>query len=166
VRWLRGLDLTQNVGSWVGDHWPLVRALLYATAVALVIAVAWLILREADLHRRRAQPSAGSKRRGDVRVRVDELLRQAGLAREQGQRLAALRLYFAAYVIALSRRGDLELREAWTNRELVERGTPSAELRASLSPLVSELDELVFGARTVTDEHLDRLEGLCRGVAR
>ena len=99
-------------------------------------------------------------------INVLESLDLARAARAGGDRLLALRLYFAALVVGLSRLGSLDFRESWTNHELALRGAHTPELRALLVPLVDELDPLVYGGRAVTDAHLDRLEALCRGIER
>jgi len=163
TRWLERLDLDSRFSDWVGAGNLPWHYLLYAVAAIVVLVLLWLLVREIDLGRRRASSGAGPA--GGVRERVEELLSRARAARLAGERLGALRLYFAAYVVGLSRRGDLEFRESWTNQELVARGAHSLELRESLAPLVRELDGLVYGGRAVSDEHLDRLEGLCQGVA-
>lgn len=164
TRWLESFDLDRKFSAWLdAGEWPW-EYLLCAVAATVVVGMLWLLLREIDLGRRRAGGGAAAAGSG-VRERVDELLRRARAARDAGDRLVALRLFFAAYVVGLSRRGDLEFRESWTNQELVARGAHSLELRESLAPLVLELDGLVYGGRAVSDEHLDRLEGLCRRIA-
>ena len=83
----------------------------------------------------------------EVAHRVAELRREARAAEGAGDWIRALRLYFFATVVGLGERGDLDYRDAWTNRELFERGQPSPETRERLGPLVSELDRHSFGGR-------------------
>ena len=97
-----------------------------------------------------------------VRERVDELRGRARAAREAGELVLALRLYFFALVVGLGKRGDLEYRDTWTNRELLERGHPTPRVRALLAPLIAELDRRSFGHTPTTPADVDRLEGLCR----
>ena len=94
--------------------------------------------------------------------RVRELLQAAASARDEGDARLALRLYFFALVVGLGARGDLEYDDAWTNRELVERGEPNTELRAWLEPLVGELDALFFGSSQPSDGDVERLAQLAR----
>ena len=160
-RWWEQLEFGKHVGSLIDDHWIPIRMLLYGLAAAVVIGLIWLLVRELELGRRRRADGVSKVRQVDARERVEELLARARAARTAGQRLAALRLFFSAYVVGLSRCGDIEFRESWTNQEIVQRGAHSQDLRASLAPLVFELDGLVYGGREVTEAHLDRLEQLC-----
>ena len=66
-----------------------------------------------------------------------------------------------ALVVGLGRRGNLEYRDAWTNRELLARGRPSTEVATLLSPLVDELDRKMFGRDETTAADVERLETLC-----
>ena len=109
---------------------------------------------------------AGSARRraatSRVSRRVAELLALARAARTAGDLVLALRLTFFALVVGLGRRGDLEYRDSWTNRELLARGHPSADVAARLGPLVDELDVKMFGSGSTTEGDLERLDELCR----
>lgn len=96
-----------------------------------------------------------------VHERVAELLAAARAAEASGDRVRALRLYFFALVVGLGERGELRYRDAWTNRELLERGRPSAGVRARLTPIVADLDRKSFGTEPVGVEDVRRLEGLC-----
>lgn len=162
-RFLGWLDLPDFFDGMGEASLPVVRWVLYlACAAAVVGLIVWLV-RETDWgHAQRAGATAAMP--GGVREKVEGLLARAREARGAGDRLLALRLSFAAYVIGLSRRGDLDFRESWTNRELALRGAHTPALRDALVPLVDELDPLVYGGRPVREEHLDRLEGLCRGL--
>ena len=96
-----------------------------------------------------------------IRERVSELRGQAERARASGDQLLALRLYFFALVVGLGRKGDLEYRDAWTNRELLARGRPSAPVARELEPLVAELDHKLFGDGQTSEADLDRLAAMC-----
>jgi len=98
----------------------------------------------------------------DVQRRVDELRARAQAARAAGDLLLALRLHFAALVVALGTRGDIEYRDAWTNRELLARGRPSEPVAALLAPLVEELDRKSFGGAPASEEDVERVEHLTR----
>lgn len=97
-----------------------------------------------------------------IRNRVAELRAEAAEARQRGELVLALRLYFFALVVGLGEQGELAYNDAWTNRELLERGQPTSKVARSLRPLVGELDSMSFGDRRVTDVEVDRFEGLCR----
>ncbi len=154
----------RHLGEWVFEHGSLVAYTLYFLAAASLIGLLVLLVRQIEWRRAHSPRLAAGGQAAAVRERVASLLRRAREARRAGERLAALRLFFAAFVIGLSRRGDLEFREAWTNRELAQRGAHTQELRATLTPLVLELDELVYGGRAISDAQLDRLEQLVEGL--
>ena len=99
---------------------------------------------------------------GDVQRRIDDLRARAQAARAAGDLVLALRLHFAALVIALGTRGDLDYRDAWPNRELFERGRPSEPVAALLAPLVEELDRKGFGGAPASEEDVETFERLSR----
>jgi hypothetical protein len=72
-----------------------------------------------------------------------------------------MRLEFTALVVGLGQRGDLEYREAFTNRELLERGRPGAEAERMLRPLVPELDRKSFGGEPAAPGDVARIAALC-----
>lgn len=92
--------------------------------------------------------------------RVRELARRSREARERGELVLALRLSFFALVVGLSRRGDLEYRDAWTNRELVQRGRAPAPVAGELATLVADLDAKTFGSEPVELADLEHLDAL------
>ena len=153
-----------HLGGWVFEHGSLVAYALYFLAAATVIGLLVLLVRQIEWRRASLPGLLAAGQVAEVRERVANLLLRAREARSRGERLTALRLLFAAFVIGLSRRGDLEFREAWTNHELAQRGAHTPELRATLTPLVLELDELVYGGRAITDAQLNRLEKLVEGL--
>ncbi len=163
-RLLEHFDPFRHVGSWMFDYGSWVAYTLYFLAAAAVIGLVILLVRQIEWRRARSPGLADAGQAAQVRERVANLLRRAREARNAGERLAALRLFFAAFVIGLSRRGDLEFREAWTNHELAQRGAHTPELRATLTPLVLELDLLVYGGREISDAQLNRLEELVEGL--
>jgi len=97
----------------------------------------------------------------DVAGRVEALFHEARAARERGELALALRRFLHALVLGLGGRGALEFREAWTNRELLAHGKPSADALAVLAPLVRELEAKEYGGRATTAEDVERLEALC-----
>jgi hypothetical protein len=123
-----------------------------------LVALGWIVFRYA-----RNLPTAARKRRLAVEAsqQVRELRRRAGEARQAGDLRLALRLTFFALVVGLGRRGTLEYRDAWTNRELLARGRPSPDVSTLLAPLVDELDRKMFGRDETTAADLERLESLC-----
>lgn len=141
--------------------------LLYGVIGLLLLWLLFLFVRRAIAARSGPAPADPARVRAE---RVKDLLERARAARARGELAEALRLTFWALVVGLSERGDLEYRDAWTNRELVERGKPRPEVARVLVPLVPELDAKSFGHAPVFAADVDRLEGLCRehlgGLAR
>jgi len=126
-----------------------------------VLLVAWLgLLLWLHLPARRRSSATVEGVELSPAERARELARDAAIARDAGDLRLASRLYAFALVVGLGARGDLEYDDAWTNRELVERGEPTPELRAWLAPLVGELDRLLFGAGTPADADVERLARL------
>jgi hypothetical protein len=135
----------------------------WAAAAICAACLVSIVLRETRQRmdtwkRRTVAPSAAAS----VSRRVEELLEASRAARARGELALALRLAFFALVVGLARRGDLEYRDAWTNRELVERGAPPASVRGVLAPLVEALDRKGFGLEPTSEADVDALEALCR----
>lgn len=154
LRWLAerlGLDLSSADVS-------LVFAIIAATFALL--CVFWLARvkrrRVRGLDARTPQAADGSPARARALA-----LRQAALEAEaRGELALALRLNLFALIVGLSEHGDLEYREAWTNRELVARGRPRPEVRDRLSDLLDDIDPKTFGRARTTPEDLRRVESL------
>ena len=163
-RWFERWNLGRQLGSWVIGNERLVLFGLYVLAAGVVIGLLVLILRQVEWSRAREPGLLDANQAKHVRERVESLLARARAARQANEKLLALRLYFGALVVGLSRRGDLELRDGWTNHELVQRGAQSEKLRATLMPLVLELDGLVYGGRPISEAHLDSLERMVEGI--
>jgi len=137
--------------------------LLAVVGVALALLGGWLVVRllaSATPARGADEPAGGAGAPLDVGARLAELRARAAAARRAGDLRLALRLSFFALLVALSRRGDLELREAWTHREMLARGRTSARARAALEPWLGELDAKLFGPRDVTADDLEWFDGL------
>jgi len=162
-------SLAERVIRWLGDtvHLPglpalpgglqlLLSVLIAALAVALVTRVLrpWLAA---------TAPASGAQAAGGDPVgdRVRRYLERARAARAAGELKSALRLYFFALVVGLGRRGELEYRDTWTNRELLDRGHPTPEVRALLDPLVDDLDRKGFGGAPASAADVDYLADLC-----
>jgi hypothetical protein len=156
LEWLQGLFGEGSGEAAVDLGW----VVLWLLVVILAGLAGWAFVRLGG------RLPDGPARRGSatsrVSRRVSELLGRARKAREQGDLVLALRLTFFALVVGLGRRGDLEYRDAWTNRELLARGHPSADVSARLGPLVDELDLKMFGEEETTEGDLERLDELCR----
>lgn len=136
--------------------------LLWIVVVVGVIGLCWMLftigaprLRSWRSSRRAQQASAELERR------VSLLRRSAREAESKGDWRLALRLHFFAAVVGLGELGSLDYRDAWTNRELLERGEPSRAVRARLAPLMLELDEYSFGLRPTGPEDVRRFSELC-----
>jgi len=159
-RWNEFTDwLERTFDLDIGGAGDLLVTLLY---VLLAAAVVFLVVRlvMAWLRNRRATPEATLEHARAARVA--ELLAAARAARANGDVVTSLRLHFWALVIGLSERGDLEYRDAWTNRELVERGHPRPEVARVLAPLVPGLDAKSFGHAPASDADVEELAQLCR----
>lgn len=144
IEWLGGLFSSEEAGA-VGKAG--MDALLILLAALGLLALALLLVEVARSRARGARPDIPLLAPEEVAHRVEELRREARAAESVGDWIRALRLYFFATVVGLGERGDLDYRDAWTNRELFERGSPSPETRELLGPLVTELDRHSFGRR-------------------
>lgn len=166
VRLLKALDEQLHLDLGAAG---MARAVFWIMAISLGVLVAWVVIREVLLRVEAAAMAKSAGRSGssaDVSRRVEELLAASRAARAKGELVLALRLSFFALVVGLGRRGDLEYRDAWTNRELLERGAPRAEVAALLAPLVEVLDRKGFGLEPARESDVDDLEALCRRVLR
>ena len=151
-----------------GGELPEVAAwgLLWLLAVVFGLMLGWVLvqLRRNIVWRRApevaAAEAAAVQPEEGVGDRLAELRRRALQAREQGDLALALRLHFFALLVGLGRRGGLEYRDAWTARELLARGRPTAEVAETLAPLVREIDERTFGRTPVVPADVDALEAL------
>ena len=129
---------------------------------AIVIALVVLAVRVLPFVRRDPSSATSTGAAIDARKRrVAELRRRAGEAEAAGDHAQALRLYFWALVVGLGELGALEYRDAWTNRELLERGAPRAEVERVLRPLVPELDRKTFGRVPADADDVRRMSELC-----
>jgi hypothetical protein len=129
-----------------------------ALVALAVLRFVWLALR------RRERPGAAGAApdpEAERRERVARLRRAARAAEARGELVLAMRLEFTALVVGLGQRGDLEYREAFTNRELLERGRPGAEAERMLRPLVPELDRKSFGGEPAAPGDVARIAALC-----
>lgn len=163
--WSARLDeLLDALSRMFGIHPQLVGELLVLLLYgALGVALVWITWRIVRARTARAASTAVPDTTDPEtlrRLRVRDLRRAAGLARERGERLLALRLYFIALVVGLGERGDLAYRDAWTIRELLERGRPREIVRERLAPLVGPLDAQSFGHALVEDTDVARMSAL------
>ncbi|MEM7515714.1 MAG: hypothetical protein AAF368_02150 [Planctomycetota bacterium] len=150
--------LIEGVFGEASANWNVVMGIV--ATVLLVVALA-LVLHLIFSNRLPGRSGREVTLSEAARARANELRLEARAAREAGDLLLALRLSFFALVVGLGERGDLRYRAGWTNRELLERGEPTPEVAAALSPLVGELDAMSFGDAVVEEEDVDRFEGLC-----
>lgn len=166
-QWMKLLD---TLGEWISDLFgiadpaaavEIVKALLWLAATVILV---WIVVRSVRWARNREREPAGRdlRPREDLRAAsVAALRREARAASERGERVAALRLLFQALVLGLSERGELEYRDAWTNRELLERGSPPRDVAPELSRLVPRLDAQSFGREPAGPEDVEHLSSLC-----
>jgi hypothetical protein len=160
----------RKIARWFGDLLGLsdpgsARLALQVLLVLVGIALVWAIARLVASRRRPRRTAAGGEdapssetQRGAA---VAALRREARRAAESGQQVTALRLYFRALVLGLSERGELHYRDAWTNRELLERGAPRREVLPLIAPLVPRLDAQSFGKEPVAPTDVARMKDLC-----
>lgn len=160
VEWLEGLfgAAPEGTGEFVGTLAYV--GLIVAVVVAVGLLV-WMMIRLRDGGDgppvlTTPQQALAAK----VLLRVEELRARAREAELRGELLTAMRLYFFALVVGLGEQGDLEYREAWTNRELFVRGKPTPDVAATLQPVLGELDEKSFGEREVLPADVAVFAGL------
>jgi len=163
LAWLS--DLLERIGDFLsgsgggGGFSDFLAVLGWVVLGLVLVALVMLIVSRL---RRRSRPLRVDPPVADVVAeRVAELLAAAREAEQAGDLLLALRLYFFALVVGLGKRGELRYRDAWTNRELLERGRPSASVRTKLAPIVRDLDRKSFGGERVDEEDVRRLKELC-----
>ncbi len=166
----QGESMIEELVAWVAARFESGGAIeagqfLFALVVSLLVGVPlYLLARFVAAGRlRHAGAEDGQDGAGGPTIaqRVRELRRQARAARERGERRVALRKLLFALVLGLGERGDLQYRDAWTNRELLRRGRPAPEVERFLAPLVVELEAKEFGREAATEADLDRLESIC-----
>lgn len=156
--------LSEIFGFSLDGSRDLLAVVVYALLISAVVIVAWLVIRSRLRARGRTRAGTPAEAQADSaarrRERVSDLRARADLARAAGERLLALRLYFTALVVGLGETGDLEYREAWTNRELFERGRPKAAVHAALAPIAADLDRKSFGGVPATEEDVASMSRL------
>ena len=162
--------LFDRLSEWLDARLGLEASSLVARVLlwtALVVLVFYLVrflarlARESWIGASRFDPDQASAG-PSIAERVATLRREASAARARGDLRLALRRLLFALVLGLGGKGDLEFRDAWTYRELLERGKPAPETNRVLAALVADLEAKEFGRVPVGGEDLDRLEGLCR----
>lgn len=141
--------------------------LFWSVVVILAGLLGWLAWRIVA-RRLRERDAAGSEPQVPDpetlrRERVADLRRRAAEAERRGEHVLALRLYFTALVVGLGEKGDLDYRDAWTNRELFERGEPSPAVARALAPLVESLDRHSFGGVPAGPDEVSAMARLVDG---
>jgi hypothetical protein len=148
-------------GIGLGSAGTVLLWLVFALLIVAVVLVGWFVGRSI---RRRNRAAASTTASTDPlvvrRARVAELRERASEAQLAGDHLLALRLWFTALVVGLGEVGDLDYRDGWTNRELLERGRPRPAVEAALAPLVGELDAKSFGGVPATAADATAMERL------
>jgi hypothetical protein len=162
----------ERLGHWLGELFDFDAApvsgafatLLYVLLGLSIAWLVWLVVRSiAGAWRARAEARAALPPPPEsLAERLARLLAEARAADAAGDHLRALRLYFWALVVGLSQRGELAYRDAWTAREMLERGRAGAEVRARLAPLVREIDKKSFGGEPCDAADSARVAQVCR----
>jgi hypothetical protein len=138
--------------------------MLGLVGIVIIVAigiVTWHVVRTSSWERDGHTPKSPREKPEPTRQeRVADLRARANAARSAGQNLLALRLYFTALVVGLGEAGDLEYRDAWTNRELLERGRPKPAVETALAPLLEDLDRKSFGGALATASDVDAMAQL------
>jgi hypothetical protein len=155
-----------DVWDWLRRVLGLGRGLLDSPlswiVLALIGVALGVLLVRAFRYARRGTTETATGSASESRLqRVADLRRRAREAETAGDHAQALRSYFWALVVGLGERGELEYRDAWTNRELLERGAPRSDVERVLRPLVPELDRKTFGSAGANAEDVQRLSELC-----
>lgn len=149
-----GVDVEPStIQAWAEGVW-----LTIAVLCGVILIWFWISIAKSQ----RAREERPADLSDIVAERVAALRERAKQAQEAQDFTRALRLYFFALVVGLGERGELDYSDAWTNRELLERGEPKASIAALLRPLVGELDEHSFGRRPVDLDEVQRFAGLCQ----
>lgn len=131
--------------------------------VLVIVFLAYVVYRRIkDVNGRGRLPVKGMSKK--VVSRMHDLRLQAESAEAEGDLTLALRLYFFALVIGLGQKGELEYNDAWTNRELLERGQTDPEVARTLKPLVGALNEHSFGERRTEPHEVRRFAELCESM--
>ncbi|MBL8862173.1 MAG: DUF4129 domain-containing protein [Planctomycetes bacterium] len=168
--------LWERFVRFVAEHLPdlpveaqtlgwIAQACVWLVLVVLGFVVVRALVRAASAPSSPAMPLRSSPALETRAARVARLRSEARAADARGEHALALRLEFTALVCALGERGDLEYRDAFTNRELLERGRPRGEADAQLRPLVPVLDRKSFGGEPATHEDFARLAALFERLA-
>jgi len=150
VEKLRELFRVDPFGSLSPEVRTIVLIVLIVVLCALLAHIGWSIWQGI-----RAGFAAGRRPTVVGRTRQEWLadaLTEARRAESGGQWLAAMRAYFTAAVVMLSKRGVLDLRPGFTHREILDRGGATATDREQLAPLVRRLDVTWFGGELPTQE--------------
>lgn len=79
-----------------------------------------------------------------------DLAAGAGAAFAAGEYLKAMRTYFIACVVLLSKRGEIHLLPGYTHEEILQKGGATDLDRARLAPLIVRLDQTWFGGGAAT----------------
>jgi hypothetical protein len=162
-QWVQSLLNDIGFGLPSGGVWTAVEWLWGAIILLLVAFLAyWLRRRILEVQSGARGPVKGLSEQ--VVSRIGDLRRQAQDAEAQGDLTLALRLYFFALVIGLGQKGELEYNDAWTNRELLERGQTAADVAKNLKPLVGALNEHSFGERRTEPHEVRRFAELCESM--
>ena len=135
--------------------------IVWIVLLAIAGLVLWAVVRAVRLRSRHDVSGAAPLGIESRAHRVAWLRAEARRANERGEHVLALRLEFTALVCGLGERGDLEYRDSFTNRELLERGRPGREAEALLRPLVPELDQKSFGGEPASHADFVRMSALC-----
>jgi len=167
MRWLEGLDVPEREqterapdedreesSSFVTPR--LIGGLVIAVLLALLV-----VLFTSRLSRRKREEAMRGENARRIASRVAELRARARAAEAAGEWIEALRLDFFALVVGLGERGDLQYRDAWTNRELLDRGEPRAAVRRELKPVVVRLDAHSFGLLPSGADEVHEFRSFC-----
>jgi hypothetical protein len=151
-----GLGIEPSESVWEASVW-----VMWIAIVVVVVGYLCLLISRVISEGRREKTEPELARELQILARVQELREEARQAEAAGEYTLALRLYFFALVIGLGQQGELEYKEAWTNRELLERGAPHQKILDVLGPLVHELDAHSFGERQTEEREVRHFAELC-----
>ena len=153
-----GPSLAQRILDWLSDFFSfawdplagLSTPIRYLVVFGLLLVLSLLLYHLAWTFWKAARAVAaarGEEPRPDTKKTelLDDLAARAREAARAGDWLGAMRLWFTASVVLLSRKGILELRPGFTHREILARGGAPEADRARLEPLVARLDKVWFG---------------------
>jgi Domain of unknown function (DUF4129) len=155
--WLRRL-----AGGLGGALGPLGSALAGGAVLALTLLLTARLVRGASARRRRVVRPEEAAPGPDADAEWSAALAAAA----RGDHREAVRRAFRSALLALARRGRLEVEASWTTRELLARAAGDADLAAALAPAAAAFDHAWYSGRPVGEADWRLARARCAAVRR